>query len=165
MSEHSLMNTNNLRRGLGPSPTSVVLNQGAGVRSQQNLNDTSVFNRRLGLVDIPIDEEPSQREDSEGGRSGPDQQLNIIDEADLVMYQRFSNKIATWESLNFLLMIFEGSFLAIAVFLIVYLRSRYSSPNDDSSSNIPLFSVFTITSGYPFLKIIWFTVLYMKGKS
>ena len=87
----------------------------------------------------------------------------MIPDEHYILYQRFSYRLATWRALNFLLMIFESSLLAIATFIIVYLRGKHASLNL-SIESLPLYIVFSITTGYPFLKIIWLGLLLIRAK-
>lgn len=89
--------------------------------------------------------------------------LPVIPDEHYLLYQRFSYRLATWHALGFLLMIFESSFLAIAAFVIVYLRGKHASLNLDISS-VPDYAVFVVTSTYPFLKIIWLGLLYIRAR-
>ena len=60
-------------------------------------------------------------------------------------------------------MIFEASFIAIATFILVYLRGKTATLNI-SLEKLPQYSIFIITSVYPLLKIVWFLVLFVLGK-
>lgn len=79
------------------------------------------------------------------------------------MYQRFSFKVSLWEALSFIMMIFEYSLVAIASFIIIYLRSQYLSLGVLLDS-IPVYSIFVVTTVYTVLKLLSLGALMFKAK-
>ena len=80
-----------------------------------------------------------------------------------MFYQRFSYKIATWQALNFILMVFEYSLLALGAFLFIYLRGKHNALNLDLDK-LPVFAIYTMTSAFPLIKVIWLVVLYIRSR-
>ena len=78
------------------------------------------------------------------------------------MYQRFTIKLSSWQSLHFLAIVLELSLLCLVTFLLTYLRGNHSSLNIPIE-RFPLYSIFVIVAGYPFLKVIWLAAMFYKA--